>query len=762
MSIDAADAPPPAPQPHLQNALALRSGALVLGRFRVGAVLGSSSCAFTYSALDEQYNERVVIKEFFPRSLVSRTPDSPAVRAHSSADDQEFARGAKRFLREGELLADVSHPSLLRVRRAFEENGTAYVVADFHRVTSLREQVRSLGGRMLPASAVEICARILEALELIHAEGGLHRDISPDTVGLDEQGRPIIIGFPASRHLHGHGRDLTAGFAAIELYGAKGLGPWTDVYSSAALLYFLITGIVPPSAVERAAGETVTSPAVLTPGLAPAFANALLRGLSQLPEQRTHSAAEFQKQVLTSLYLLGQSGGIATDLPTHSVDRSSNPTPPTSISPLMLPADPGSRTLRLTTVGLVVPPDVGIGRKFMQWLSRVGRGSGEDAGETKSRLDPDEVAEIFAQLNTIGLGSPALPETALSAPVARALDVEPAPVLFPATPLPAIQPRIADDRLDAEIDDDDLLADRETPLVPVREDVSIVRGIREKPFVDETLDASSLDADAFDLDGFDTFTAAGATAADIASRDSSTFSFASRRLPRFRLPGSVTRRSRAVMGLAILIVLAGAAVGVPYAARYQSAKNRLATSRTAAPTTIASRQAEGGAIAPKFAAADSTHGARVENTSAGIVQQARQPAADNARRAETQVSSNRSRSDDRSSGPVPTLTGLPSVNVPLAAQTGTPQLLPPETLIDLRDRLAAGRQFSEGGDYASAGRVLRGALTQIDSLSNRFVESEALRSLRKDVEQEAQHTLDACVAENEIHRKRGGKILVCQ
>ena len=544
---------------------------------------------------------------------------------------------------------------------------------------------------------------------------------------------------------------------AIELYGAKGLGPWTDVYSSAALLYFLITGIVPPSAVERAAGETVTSPAVLTPGLAPAFANALLRGLSQLPEQRTHSAAEFQKQVLTSLYLLGQSGGIATDLPSHSVDRGSNPASPSPSSPLMLPADPGSRTLRLTTVGLVVPPDVGIGRKFMQWLSRVGRGSSEEAGETKSRLDPDEVAEIFAQLNTIGLGSPALPETALSAPVASAPDVEPAPVLWP-----AIQPRIADDRLDTELDDDDLLADREAPLVPVREDVSIVRGLREKPFADETLDASALDADAFDLDGFDTFTAAGATAADIASRDSSTFPFTSRRLPRLRLPGAVTRRSRAVMGLAILIVLAGAAVGVAYAARYQSAKNRLTALKTAAPTTLASRQADSGTIAPKFAAADSSHGSRVENTSSGILQQARQAAPDNARRTETQASSNRSRSDERSSGPVPTLTGLPSVNVPLATQTGAPQLLPPETLIDLRDRLAAGRQFSEGGDYASAGRVLRGALTQIDSLSNRFVESEALRSLRKDVEQEAQRTLDACVAENEIHRKRGGKILVCQ
>jgi hypothetical protein len=143
----------------------------------------------------------------------------------------------------------------------------------------------------------------------------------------------------------------------------------------------------------------------------------------------------------------------------------------------------------------------------------------------------------------------------------------------------------------------------------------------------------------------------------------------------------------------------------------------------------------------------------------GILQQSSRPSQDPARRNDTQ--SNRGR-DAGAGNTVPSLSGLQSLSVPIATQTGAPQLLPPETLIDLRDRLAAGRQFSEGGDYASAGRVLRGAITQIDSLSNRFVESEALRSLRKDVEQEAQRALDACVAENEIHRKRGGKILVCQ
>jgi hypothetical protein len=57
---------------------------------------------------------------------------------------------------------------------------------------------------------------------------------------------------------------------------------------------------------------------------------------------------------------------------------------------------------------------------------------------------------------------------------------------------------------------------------------------------------------------------------------------------------------------------------------------------------------------------------------------------------------------------------------------------------------------------------LRGALSQIDSLATRFAVSDALRMLRRDAENEAQKTLNACLAENEIHKKRGGKVLVCQ
>ena len=812
MSVDAADAPPPLPPHQPQNALALRPGALIFGRFRVGSTLGSSPFAFTYAADDEQYNERVVVKEFFPRSLVSRAGGS--VRAHSSADDQEFARAMKRFLREGELLADLSHPSLLRVRRAFEESGTAYTVVDYRPVTPLREHVRAIGGRLLAATAVEMSARLLEALELIHAEGGLHRDVSPDTVGVDASGRPVLVGFPASRHMHGHGRELTPGFAAIELYGSKGLGPWTDVYSCAALLYFMITGVVPPSAVERAAGEAITPPGTLVGGIAPAFVNAILRGLAQLPEQRTHSAGEFQKQVLSSLYVAGQGGAAGVPDLAPMPERPGVGT--TLTSPLSIPSSDPSGPLRLTTAGLVIPEDNGIGRKVMNWLS--GRATRADREERAAHAEA-EAAEVLARLSTIGLGNApanapppvaplpaAAPAPEITASIAKAADPISRAEAVPEVDVPvakAPEP-IAnaddsptqfdltdDDFEDDNFEDDDSLLDREAPLVPVRDsqyaDV-VERGADRAPhdakrFDSDTIEAGARAADNFAADALESETSrphgdvddafeealeampsTDARLASIASLVSADFQPTPPRTPRLDFGNGMADRSRVAVVLALIVVLAGAAGGVAYA-RNQSGKNHDAAGARSNVATNPTRQATLTTANGQKTAPDSAHGARVEALSSGVVQQSVRPTVSDSarRRSESNApTTNRTRGEATNSDVVPAVPGIQSVSVPITTQLGAPQLLPPEVLIDLRDRLAAGRQFSEGGDYVSAGRTLRGALAQIDSLTNRYTVSPALRSLRKDVEGEAQRTLDACLAENEIHRKRGGQILVCQ
>jgi len=310
---------------------------------------------------------------------------------------------------------------------------------------------------------------------------------------------------------------------------------------------------------------------------------------------------------------------------------------------------------------------------------------------------------------------------------------------------------------------DALIRDAELGVLPRRPEPDDVKPVADETPLEETFDTTSyraraLDADAFDTDVFDAYAAEETRRSSI---------FRNRSLPKFNLPPAITRRSRPAIALGIVLILAGAAGGVAYAARLQSGRARTGTDGKALPN-IATRQAGNALAAPKPTATDSSHGGRVEATSSGVLQHttgaARQESTPVNRRTDPTTVANRPRTDTRESDApaVPSLTNIQPLNVAIATQSGAPQLLPPELLIDIRDRLAAGRQFADGGDYQSARRALRGALTQIDSLSARFAVSDALRLLRRDAENEAQKTLDACLAENEIHKKRGGKVLACQ
>ena len=109
--------------------LALKRGALLDDRYHIEELLtDSSSFALTYLATDTSVEDAsrgpVAIKEFLPRIFVGRARDGRTVKPHSPADATEFARSLRRFVHEGKILVDISSPSLVRVQRCLESNGT--------------------------------------------------------------------------------------------------------------------------------------------------------------------------------------------------------------------------------------------------------------------------------------------------------------------------------------------------------------------------------------------------------------------------------------------------------------------------------------------------------------------------------------------------------------------------------------------------------------------------------------------------------------
>ena len=281
--------------------LALRPGSVLGKRFQVlRALPGSSAFAVTYLANDLEARQRVVVKELLPRSVASRAADGRRVRAHSPEDERALGRYLRRFMREAELLAELDHPNLPRVIACFAAHGTACLVSDHAEGMPLAEHLAHRGGHLPADEAIAIVAALLDALQALHAEGVIHGHVTPDNVRITAGSRPLLLGFGTTRSVVGGAKEPTPGFAAIEQYSGRDVGPWTDVHGAAALLHHLLTGAPPVSAVERAAGRMLAPPSTGTgaPEPPPAVARVMTGALAVLPEGRPHSAEELRRRLL--------------------------------------------------------------------------------------------------------------------------------------------------------------------------------------------------------------------------------------------------------------------------------------------------------------------------------------------------------------------------------------------------------------------------------------------------------------------------------
>ncbi|MDQ3995900.1 MAG: serine/threonine protein kinase, partial [Gemmatimonadota bacterium] len=337
--------------------LALRPGTLLDGAYRITHVLAQSSTfAVTYLAQDERADNHVVVKEFLPRTLAGRARDELTVLPHSAEYEVTLARALRRFKREAELLADIAHPNIPRARRCVEANGTAYLVLEHYEGRTLAEHAAAAGDRLPADRASGLVLQVLQGLEALHAEGIIHGYLTPETILVDANSRALILGLGTTRHVVGAAREPMAGFAPIEQYVAKDVGPWTDVYACAAILYRLTTGLTPPSAVERSAGQTVALPWTGTTNVPAALTRAVMSGLAQLPDARPHSAEGFRRRLDASLALGAQAMAPRADQRINARWPAADPAESTATSATAESAQE-SEVSRLDEDGLVTNAD---------------------------------------------------------------------------------------------------------------------------------------------------------------------------------------------------------------------------------------------------------------------------------------------------------------------------------------------------------------------------------------------------------------------
>ncbi len=269
------------------------------GRYTLGKVLGQGGFGITYLGADTQENRPVAIKELFPEGS-TRRPQTRQVVPPTSLLGTGFAETMEKFEDEARVLSQFDHPGIVRVFDIFEENGTAYLVMEFLKGQTLGKRIEKQG--KLPAREVQdIALKLLDALEVVHKAGMLHRDIKPDNVFLHQDGRVVLIDFGSARQFaqgktQQHTRLVTPGYAPLEQYGTAGkFGPYTDLYALGATLYHALMGVVPPAATDRVqSNQPLRLPRETPDGLE----QAVNRALEIRVDRRPQSVAEFRAILL--------------------------------------------------------------------------------------------------------------------------------------------------------------------------------------------------------------------------------------------------------------------------------------------------------------------------------------------------------------------------------------------------------------------------------------------------------------------------------
>ena len=280
-------------------------GTVLANNFIVGTVLGAGGFGITYKAWNKALETVVAIKEYFPRGLVTRT-DNTTVSVFSSEESESFEHGRQRFIREARNLVRFNNdPGTASIYEFFEENGTAYIVMEYLDGCTMKEYFKSQGAISDMNLIQKMSETVCDVLEQVHIAGFIHGDISPDNIFFCNNGSFKLIDFGAMKQNYNE-NNLTStvllkhGYAPSEQYSRSGnVGPWTDIYSYGATLYFLLTGTLPPDSIERLQDDDLVDPQSINPGINDILNNTILKAMAVKKDDRYQDVKELKDNIIS-------------------------------------------------------------------------------------------------------------------------------------------------------------------------------------------------------------------------------------------------------------------------------------------------------------------------------------------------------------------------------------------------------------------------------------------------------------------------------
>jgi hypothetical protein len=228
-------------------------------------------------------------------------------------------RQAARFEIEARLLAQLRHPRVVRVLDYFQEESGQYLVMNLVDGTDLGGVLKRHGNPGLPVeNAIEYVIETCEALQYVHDQLIVHRDVKPQNLILSEEG-VVLVDFGIAREMDDTEDAGTVGigtprFIAPEVFAGGSVSPRSDVFGLTATLWTLLVGKPPVYADPMKLTDAV-------PDVTPELEQTIKAGLELVPERRVASVEAFA-QALGSPVIRGKGESLALSVerPTGSGD----------------------------------------------------------------------------------------------------------------------------------------------------------------------------------------------------------------------------------------------------------------------------------------------------------------------------------------------------------------------------------------------------------------------------------------------------------